>query len=64
LTNATLSYVLALAEQGVHRAVAADPGLKKGVNLVGGQVTYPSVAEAVGLDYVDHDDALAAVTAG
>jgi alanine dehydrogenase len=64
LTNATLPYVLALAEQGVHRAVAADSGLKKGVNLAGGQVTYPSVADAVGLDYVDPDDALAAVTAG
>ena len=64
LTNATLPYVLALAEQGVHRAVGADPGLKKGVNLAGGQVTYPSVAEAVGLPYVDPDDALAAVAAG
>jgi alanine dehydrogenase len=64
LTNATLPYVLALAQRGVHRAVAADPGLKKGVNLAAGQVTYPSVADAVGLAYVDPGDALAAVAAG
>ncbi|MFL5819649.1 MAG: alanine dehydrogenase [Solirubrobacteraceae bacterium] len=64
LTNATLPYVFALAEHGVHGAVAADPGLKKGVNLAAGQVTYPSVADAVDLPYVDPDDALAAVAAG
>jgi alanine dehydrogenase len=64
MTNATLPYVVALAELGVHRAVAADPGLKKGVNLAGGQVTYPSVAEAVDMAYVDPDEALAAVAAG
>ena len=55
---------MALAELGVHRAVAADPGLKKGVNLAAGQVTYPSVAEAVGLPHAEPDDALATVAAG
>ena len=64
LTNATLPYVLALSDLGVHAAVAADPGLKQGVNLAAGQVTYPPVAEAVGLPHTDPDDALAAVAAG
>src|SRR5436190_283070 len=59
LTNATLPYVLALSDLGVHAAVAADPGLKKGVNLAAGQVTYPPVAEAVDLPHADPDDALA-----
>jgi alanine dehydrogenase len=64
LTNATMPYVLHLAGSGVRRAVAEDPGLKLGVNVVAGQVTYPGVAEAVGLPYVPVDDALERVTAG
>jgi len=63
LTNATLPYVAALAGLGMHRAVAADPGLKRGVNVAAGQVTYAPVAEAVGLPYAAVDEALAAVPA-
>ena len=63
LTNATLPYVAALAGLGMHRAVAADPGLKRGVNVAAGQVTYAPVAEAVGLPYAAADEALAAVPA-
>ena len=37
LTNATLPYVLALADLGVRDAVARDPGLRSGVNVAGGQ---------------------------
>ena len=37
LTNATLPYVLALADHGVAGAVARDPGLRLGVNVAGGQ---------------------------
>ena len=33
LTNATLPYLLRLASDGVDRAIHADPGLAKGVNL-------------------------------
>ena len=33
LTNATMPYVLHLASDGVHEAVAANPGLKLGVNV-------------------------------
>ena len=63
LTNATLPYVAALAGLGMHRAVAADPGLKRGVSVAAGQVTYAPVAEAVGLPYAAVDEALAAVPA-
>jgi alanine dehydrogenase len=52
LTNATLPYVLAIAEHGVAGAIARDPGLERGVNVAGGQVAYPAVAEALGLPYV------------
>ena len=60
LTNATLPYVLALAERGLAGAIAADPGLASGVNVVAGQVTYAPVAEAVGLGFIAVADALAA----
>ena len=60
LTNATLPYVEAIAEHGLREAVAADPALAKGVNVLGGQVTYEAVAEAHGLDYTPLEDALAA----
>ncbi|MBV8735424.1 MAG: hypothetical protein JO120_11625, partial [Solirubrobacterales bacterium] len=59
LTNATMPYVLHLAS-GVIDAVMASPGLKLGVNIAGGQVTYDPVAEAVGVASVPVDDALAA----
>jgi alanine dehydrogenase len=52
LTNATLPYVLALAEHGVAEAARRDPGLRLGVNVAGGQVTHRAVAEGVGMDYV------------
>jgi alanine dehydrogenase len=51
LTNATLPYVLALADLGVKEAIAKDPGLRPGVNVAGGKVTHPAVAEAVGMDF-------------
>jgi alanine dehydrogenase len=59
LTNATMPYVLHLARDGVARALAASPGLKLGVNVAGGQVTYGPVAEAVGVPTVSVDEALA-----
>ena len=52
LTNATLPYVLALADHGVAEAVRRDPGLRLGVNVAAGRVTHPAVAEAVGAEYV------------
>ena len=46
LTNATLPYVLALADHGLG-AVARDPGLRLGVNVAGGQVTHAAVAQSL-----------------
>jgi alanine dehydrogenase len=63
LTNATMPYVINLADDGVHKAVADNPGLKLGVNVAAGEVTYAPVAEAVGMAAVDVDEALASVPA-
>jgi alanine dehydrogenase len=51
-TNATLPYVLALADHGVEGAIGRDPGLRLGVNVARGQVTHPAVAEGVGRPFV------------
>jgi alanine dehydrogenase len=51
LTNVTLPYVEAIAERGLTQAVARDPALARGVNVLGGSVTYEAVADAHGLDY-------------
>jgi len=53
LTNATLSYVLEVAERGVGGALAHDPALRAGVNTVAGEVTNPAVAEALGRPVAD-----------
>jgi alanine dehydrogenase len=49
LTNATLPYVLALAEHGVEGALEHDPGLRMGLNVRDGEITYRAVAEALGV---------------
>jgi alanine dehydrogenase len=61
LTNVTLPYVEAIANRGTIEAVRSDPDLGRGVNVVGGRVTYEAVAEAHGLEYTPLDDALGAV---
>jgi alanine dehydrogenase len=58
LTNATLPYVIALADHGVAEAAARDPGLKLGVNVAAGHVTHRAVAESVGMDYVPPEEIL------
>jgi alanine dehydrogenase len=58
LTNATLPYVLALADDGLVGALQKLPGLKPGVNVAAGKVTHPAVAEGVGADYTPVEDVL------
>jgi len=58
LTNATLPYVLSLADNGVEGAIGRDDGLRPGVNVAAGKVTHKAVAEGVGVDYVPLEDAL------
>jgi alanine dehydrogenase len=60
LTNATLPYVLALADHGVKDAIARDPGLRPGVNVAAGKVTHPAVAEATGTEFTPVDDVIGA----
>jgi alanine dehydrogenase len=60
LTNATLPYMLALADLGVAEAARRDPGLRLGINVAGGHVTHPAVAEGVGMDYVPPEEVLGA----
>jgi alanine dehydrogenase len=49
LTNVTLPYAVAIATQGVAAACRADASLARGVNVVGGVVTYDPVGAAHGL---------------
>jgi alanine dehydrogenase len=58
LTNATLPYVTALADHGVLDAIARDPGLRGGVNVAGGRVTHPAVAQGVGMPFTPVEEVL------
>jgi alanine dehydrogenase len=49
LTNATLPYVIELAERGIDDALESNAGLRAGLNVQGGEITHPAVAEALGL---------------
>ncbi|MFI5782478.1 alanine dehydrogenase [Nocardia sp. NPDC051570] len=49
LTNATLPYVLAIADHGWRAAADADPGLARGLTAEGGQLFSDEVARAHGL---------------
>ncbi|MBI5892416.1 MAG: alanine dehydrogenase [Deltaproteobacteria bacterium] len=52
LTNATLPYVIKLANSGID-AVKKDPALAKGVNVFKGKITCKAVAEAQNKEYAD-----------
>jgi alanine dehydrogenase len=52
LTNVTLPYVMALASEGTAAAVAGNPALAHGVNVVAGKIVLPEVAEAHGMPVV------------
>ena len=49
LTNATLPFVMALADKGWRLAMLADPCLREGLNIHAGEITHPAVAQALGL---------------
>lgn len=53
LTNATLPYVQWLARDGWRAACRAHRSLMRGLNVIGGKVVYPAVAEAFALDLTD-----------
>lgn len=60
LTNATLPYALALADGGIS-ALLTDEHLANGLNVHGGHITHPAVAEALGQVFVPPSAALAAL---
>lgn len=49
LNNATLPFVLAIADRGWRGALAADPHLRNGLNVCRGRVTHPAVAHDLAL---------------
>ncbi|MGN8159058.1 alanine dehydrogenase [Salinisphaera sp. RV14] len=62
LTNATLPYVLQLADKGYKQALTDNPHLAAGLNVHRGVVTHKAVAANLGLDYTPAGDVL--TTAG
>ena len=53
LNNATLPFILALADKGPERAMIDDPHLLNGLNVYKGHITYQAVAAALGLSRTD-----------
>lgn len=53
LNNATLAFVLQLADCGLKAALEADPHFMLGLNVYDGKVTHAKVAESLGLTYTD-----------
>jgi alanine dehydrogenase len=63
LTNATMPFVVKLAEEGAPRALTSDPGFLEGLNVAAGKLTYEPVARDQGLEYTPARDALEGVPA-
>lgn len=59
LNNATLPFVLAIANKGWRTALAQDPYLLAGLNVCDGKITCRPVAEAQGLEYTPAQDMIA-----
>ena len=59
LGNATMPFMLALADKGWKQACADDPHLKAGLNVHAGKLTYAAVGKALGLDSITADQAIA-----
>jgi alanine dehydrogenase len=53
LNNATLPFVLALADKGIAAALRSDPHLLAGLNVHAGKVTHSAVAGALGINYTE-----------
>ncbi len=61
LNNATLPFVIALAEKGVRRALEEDVHLRNGLNVAAGVLTNAGVAAAHRLPYIPAEEVLAAL---
>jgi alanine dehydrogenase len=60
LNNATLPYVLELAEKGLRKALTDNPHLRNGLNIAFGKVTHRAVANALKRKFVAAESVLAA----
>ena len=60
LNNATLPFVLAIADKGVVAALRDDPHLRNGLNVYRGQITHREVARALHLAATDAETAIGA----
>jgi alanine dehydrogenase len=58
LTNATMPYIVKLADLGVHAALQSDPGFMRGLNVAAGRLTYEPVALGQALEYTPPEEAL------
>jgi alanine dehydrogenase len=58
LNNATLPFMLALADKGWRDAVRNDPHLRNGLNVVAGTITHRAVADALSVDYTATESVL------
>jgi len=58
LNNATLPFLLKLANEGYVKALKEDPNFIAGLNIHKGQVTYKAVANAFGHNYVSAKEVL------
>ena len=51
LTNATIKYVVTLADHGLEKAISQVPHIVTGINTYKGTVPHPAVAEALSVPY-------------
>jgi alanine dehydrogenase len=59
LNNATLPFIIQLANKGYKQALLDDEHFLNGLNVIDGKVTCESVAKALGFDFVEPKAALA-----
>ena len=58
LNAVTLPFILKLAQEGYHNALASDANFLAGLNVCKGNVTYRAVADDLGYEYVDANKAI------
>ena len=63
LTNATMPYLLRLADEGVATALRSDPGFLSGLSVHAGRLTDEAVASSQGLEFTPPEQALERVEA-
>jgi alanine dehydrogenase len=63
LTNATMPYIVKLADQGVPDALGSDVGFMAGLNVAAGRLTYPPVSADQGMEATKPEDTLDALKA-